>query len=55
MNIYKHGEFQILEGPASHVQKVLNQWRHEYILSIINMVKIVDTITVLLFRVKDNA
>lgn len=30
-------EFQVLYGDREHVQKVLNQWRHQYILHIHQM------------------
>ncbi|WP_370242864.1 hypothetical protein [Marisediminitalea sp.] len=30
----ENGEFKVLEGPSAEVQKKLNQWRHQFHLTI---------------------
>ncbi len=40
--IIKISEYKIIEGVPSHCQKVLNQWRHRYHLTIHKMSAFAD-------------
>ncbi len=46
-------EYKIIRGTAEHCQKVLNQWKHQYHLTILHMSTvndIVNPVTILLER-----
>lgn len=47
-------EYKIIRGTAEHCQKVLNQWRHQYHLTILHMSKVNDivNVTILLERIE---
>ena len=45
-------EYKIIRGKEKHCQTVLNQWKHEYILNIIQMVVYDHDIFILLTRTK---
>ncbi len=42
MKKYRLGEYKIVKGVTSHCQKVLNQWRHQYNLTIHKMLVFQD-------------
>lgn len=44
-------EFQILRGTDAHVQKVLNQWKHQFKLKIHSMQVSGSEVVVLLIRI----
>ncbi len=43
-------EWKVLQGLPSHVQKVLNQWKHKYYIHIHGMTSNGDIVTILLQR-----
>lgn len=46
-------EYKILEGAASDVQKTLNQWKHQYMVTTLHMCQSTDSgLYVLLLREK---
>ena len=46
------GEYKFVSGELSHCQKVLNQWKHKYNITIINMLAglVEDTVIILVMR-----
>ena len=43
-------EYKILRGQPEELQKILNQWRHQYFLTIEGIVSQNDTIVIILIR-----
>ena len=43
-------DYKIIKGPTDHCQKVLNQWKHKYGISILKMTVLGDALVVLVFR-----
>jgi len=49
-NNFTNWEFRVLNGVESEIQKILNQWRHEYELIIIHIQFWENGLAVLLVR-----
>ena len=45
-------EYKIIKGESDHCQRVLNQWNHQYILTILNMCVEDNILYILVIRTK---